>query len=164
MDRNNAAPNWYQKILLELSAIRNAIYVLQMQHDNTNNRRQRSVHRSPRRVQSTTTSDQPAPAPVVTKRRQVLNEEVNRDVNNGPCWYHRNFGQATDPRNCNGRCGYIPPIVKPTMVKKPLVKNKPSTISKAPTQMPKPATNTELMEEDLLLSESEGEDKTNKDQ
>lgn len=54
----------------------------------------------------------------ITPRRALINKIYNRSPKKDICWYHKRHGDATDPRNCDGSCGYVSPLVsknrKPT--------------------------------------------------
>lgn len=90
----NSPPSWYNKLLNEMIAIRNAVHLIQ-NHITAQEMRQ---HRRSPSVQS-------------TRKRPATSMPEETKKQNQPCWYHRNFGVVTDPRNCDGSCGFLPPMV-----------------------------------------------------
>lgn len=46
--------------------------------------------------------------PRPSRARTLLNEIANRETVQTICWYHKTYGAAADPKNCQG-CGFIAP-------------------------------------------------------
>ncbi len=69
----------------------------------------RSENRNCSRVQSVVspTNNVPASIPRTSRSRQLLNDIANRPINNSICWYHRQFGVAANPANCNASCTFL---------------------------------------------------------
>lgn len=68
---------------------------------------------------------------MVPRSRQLLQDIANRPVSNKICWYHRQFGAATNPKNCLPGCTYkAPPVIRP-----------PTPVAPNPVQEPMPIAN-----------------------
>lgn len=45
--------------------------------------------------------------PIRTRRRELLQNIANRPISNSICWYHKQFGIAANPLNCQPGCTFL---------------------------------------------------------
>lgn len=146
-------PSWLTKIFNELFAIRNSLQLIQ-QRLNTMDKKKRnassdrsvSIAKKPRSL----TPAQPS------RYRQLVDQAYNQPAKPKICWYHRVYGAAANPANCNNSCEFVPPakvITKPAK-KKSSNDIQPVTKPNEPLPPPNPLapwTSPDSVKSDLLM-------------
>lgn len=115
--RTNSKLKFSTDDLDTLSSIRNSVFTIQQNVTQFS----RSIgKRNTRQPQSTMPAHSATPTDsslknvkrrIVTPRQTLINTIYNRPAAKPPkkdiCWYHLRHGNNTDPRNCDGSCGFV---------------------------------------------------------
>lgn len=92
-----------------LSSIRNNVFTIQQ--NVTQFSRSVGKHNANQPQSTDSNSNNTSHERIITPRRTLINTIYNRPAAKPPkkksCWYHTRHGDNTDPRNCDGSCGFV---------------------------------------------------------